>query len=228
MTAPPGRATALVAARGLAVARGGLRVLEGLDFTLHPGGVLVLRGPNGLGKTTLLRSLAGLQPPVAGQVIAAPESMAYAGHADGLKPALTVAENLQFWSEVFGGPGIEAALAAMDLAGLAGRPAHALSAGQKRRLGLARLLVTGRPVWLLDEPTVSLDVASVGLFAAMLRGHLGQGGAALIATHIDLGLPEAQLLDLTPYRAGNLPPGRDPGAGGGDRHRPAGFNEAFA
>lgn len=208
----------LLAVRDLAVARGGLRLLESLNFTLEPGRALLLRGPNGLGKTTLLRSLAGLQPAVAGEVIGDPDQLAYAGHADGVKPALTVAENLHFWSAVFGGGAVAPALAAMNLAELAARPAHMLSAGQKRRLGLARLMVTGRTIWLLDEPTVSLDTASVALFAAMLRGHLGQGGAAVIATHIDLGLPEAELLELAPYRA---VPGRR-------ADRPAGFNEAFA
>ncbi|RCW81375.1 heme ABC exporter ATP-binding protein CcmA [Paracoccus lutimaris] len=212
--------TTRLAVRDLAVARGGLRAVEGLSFSLSAGQALVLRGPNGIGKTTVLRTLAGLQPAVSGEVEAPAESLAYAGHADGLKSALSVTENLRFWSDVFGGPGIDAALERMNLRELALRPAHALSAGQKRRLGLARLMVTGRPVWLLDEPTVSLDTASVALFASVLRDHLGQGGAALIATHIDLGLPEAEILDLTPYRAG--PARRDSGM------RPAGFNEAFA
>ena len=212
--------TTRLAVRDLAVARGGLRAVEGLSFSLSAGQALVLRGPNGIGKTTVLRTLAGLQPAVAGEVEAPAESLAYAGHADGLKSALSVTENLRFWSDVFGGPGIDAALERMNLRELALRPAHALSAGQKRRLGLARLMVTGRPVWLLDEPTVSLDTASVALFTGVLRDHLGQGGAALIATHIDLGLPEAEILDLTPYRAG--PKRRDSGT------RPAGFNEAFA
>lgn len=206
----------LLTVRDLAVARGGLRAVEGLNFSLNAGRALILRGPNGLGKTTLLRCLAGLQPSAGGQIQAAADSLAYSGHADGLKPALSVSENLEFWSQVFGGPEIGAALAAMNLTDLAARPAHALSAGQKRRLGLARLLVTGRAIWLLDEPTVSLDTASVGLFADMLRAHLGQGGAALIATHIDLGLPQAEILDLAPYRA--MP---------GKSSHPAGFNEAF-
>lgn len=183
----------------LSVARGGVTVLEGVSFRLSPGAVLVLRGANGIGKTTLLRSLAGLQPAVAGQIEAG--ELAYSGHADGLKAMLTVTENLEFWAAVNGVGGVDAALAAMNLQALRHRRAADLSAGQKRRLGLARLLVTGRAIWLLDEPTVSLDAASVALFGAVLRSHLGQGGSALIATHIDLALPEAKELDLTPYRA---------------------------
>lgn len=184
----------------LAVGRGGVPVLAGLSFGVSAGRALVLRGPNGSGKTTLLRTVAGLQEPMAGSMSGAEDRVAYAAHADGLKGALTVAENLAFWASVFGQREIEGAVHAFDLVGLVGRPAATLSAGQKRRLGLARLMVTQRPVWVLDEPTVSLDAASVVLFAQAVRTHLAAGGAALIATHIDLGL-EADVLDVTPFRA---------------------------
>ena len=183
----------------LTVARGGVPVLEGLTFALTAGEVLVLRGPNGSGKTTLLRTLAGLQPPLAGEISQPPEAIAYGAHADGLKATLSVAENLAFWAAVHGLRDIGPALDHFNLRSLASRAAQNLSAGQKRRLGLARLLVTGRPIWLLDEPTVSLDAASVGLFADAVRAHVADGGAALIATHIDLGL-EARVFDVTPFK----------------------------
>ncbi|KEJ95620.1 heme exporter protein A [Pseudosulfitobacter pseudonitzschiae] len=183
----------------LSVARGGLPVLEGVSLSLAPGQALVLRGPNGSGKTTLLRTIAGLQPALAGNVTGAEDRIAYAGHADGLKAMLSVSENLTFWAAVFGTRHVDAALAAFALEPLADRLAGTLSAGQKRRLGLARLLVTGRPIWVLDEPTVSLDADAVTLFADAVRAHLAGGGMALIATHIDLGL-EAAVLDVTPHR----------------------------
>ncbi|MEO0380177.1 MAG: heme ABC exporter ATP-binding protein CcmA [Pseudomonadota bacterium] len=184
----------------LAVGRAGVPILAGLAFALAPGRALVVRGPNGAGKTTLLRTVAGLQVPMAGTVQGSEDRVAYAAHADGLKAALSVAENLRFWASVFGRRDIAPALRAFDLEALADRRAAALSAGQKRRLGLARLVVSGRPLWVLDEPTVSLDAASVALFAEAVHAHLGGGGSALIATHIDLGLA-ADELDVTPFRA---------------------------
>lgn len=185
----------------LSCARGGLPVIEGVGFRLPAGAALVLRGPNGSGKTTLLRTLAGLQPPVRGRIAMPPDAIAYGGHADGLKATLTARENLGFWAGVYGaGGGVEAALEAYELGALSDRPAQNLSAGQKRRLGLARLLVTGRPLWLLDEPTVSLDAHATGLFAAVIERHLAGGGMAVLATHIELGL-NARTLDIAAFRA---------------------------
>ncbi len=186
--------------RDLAVARGGVPVLSGVSFDVAPGTALILRGPNGAGKTTLLRTIAGLQAPLSGQITGAEDTIAYAGHADGLKAMLNVAENLTFWAEVFGRKDISEAIETYQLEPLRDRLAGTLSAGQKRRLGLARLMVTGRPIWVLDEPTVSLDAEAVGMFARAVTRHLAGGGLALIATHIDLGIA-AQTFDITPFRA---------------------------
>lgn len=194
--------------RDLCVARGGVPVLEGVRFELAAGEALILRGPNGIGKTTLLRTLAGLQPALSGEIEMPEDCAAYASHKDGIKSQLTVEENLEFWARIYGRSVPEEVYADFDLTDLRTRFAGTLSAGQTRRLGLARLGVIGRDLLLLDEPTVSLDTASVALFGDFLRKrHLARGGAAVIATHIDLGL-EAPVLDLTPNKAA-------PHAGGG-------------
>lgn len=177
--------------------RGGLPVSAPVTLSLAPGQGAALRGANGAGKSTLLRGLIGLAPSrgsaqLNGVSHEEPdrwlEQIAHTAHADAIKGALTVRENLAFWSRLYGGDP-ERALHAFDLESLADRPAAACSAGQKRRLGLARLALAPRALWLLDEPTVSLDVAHTALFAEVLKSHLTNGGMALIATHIDLGLP---------------------------------------
>ena len=183
----------------LSVSRGGISLLQNVNFEVEYGNALVLLGPNGIGKTSLMRCIAGLQTPKLGK-ISVPESVAYAAHADGIKGQLSVLENLTFWDNIYYGPGPEAALAAYDLQDLAQRPAENLSAGQKRRLGLARMLVTGCELWVMDEPTVSLDKKSVEMFRTALHVHLQGGGAAVLTTHTDLGLP-GDSLDLSRFRA---------------------------
>lgn len=186
----------------LSVLRASRHLLSGVGFEVLSGQALILRGPNGLGKTTLLRTIAGLQPVYEGQVDMPEDAAVYAGHLDGIKSTLTVRENLEFWASVFGTKTIDAAISAFDMGYLIDRPGGMLSAGQKRRLGLARLIVTGRPIWLLDEPTVSLDTAAVAQFGAMIQAHLERRGVAVIATHIDLGLGDrAATLDLTQFKA---------------------------
>jgi heme exporter protein A len=184
-------------------------VLSDLSFELADGEARALRGPNGAGKSTLLRVIAGLIPPATGRIAldgapldadAASEAVAYAGHLDAIKPQLTVEENLRFWSGLFGGE-VASGLAAFELAAIADRPAHACSAGQKRRLGLARLMLARRRLWLLDEPTVSLDAAAVSRFCAAVRAHCAAGGMALIATHVELDLPAVAPLVLEPLAA---------------------------
>lgn len=185
--------------RDLAVARSGLPVLSGVSFDVAAGSALILRGPNGIGKTTLLRTLAGLQDPDSGRMEMLEGESAYASHADGVKSALTVTENLKFWADVYGTELADDVFEWFDLNDLRERLAGTLSAGQKRRLGLGRLAVIGRKVLFLDEPTVSLDGFSVKLFADFLRNqHLGQGGVAVIATHIPLDL-DAPELDLSRF-----------------------------
>ncbi|AKS46537.1 heme exporter protein A [Octadecabacter temperatus] len=190
-----------LAVTDLSVARGGVPVLSDVSFDVKAGEALVLRGVNGIGKTTLLRTLAGLQPALSGTVDFPEDTGAYASHADGIKTQLTVTENLAFWADVHGADLPDSVFKTFDLEDLRTRLAGTLSAGQKRRVGLARLGVIGRKVLFLDEPTVSLDAFSVKMFASWLRDeHLAQGGIAVIATHIDLGLDLPEL-ELEPYKA---------------------------
>lgn len=194
-------------AENLILSRGGRTLVDGLSFRLGAGEALVLTGANGSGKTTLLRTLAGFQRPAAGSIIIGGdgeerergELVHFVGHHDGIKTHLSVAENLGFWGEYLGGGAkatLRPALERFALSGLAEIPAGYLSAGQKRRLGLARLAVAARPVWLLDEPTVSLDTASVALLAAAVDAHVAGGGIAVIATHQPLGLTKAHEIRL--------------------------------
>lgn len=198
----------------LACRRAGRMVFRDLAFRLPPGGAAELRGPNGVGKSTLLRVLAGLIPPAGGDAHlggvsltrergAFQERVAYAGHLDAVKPALGVAENLRIWAGVTGATAerADAALERFGLAAIADRPAAECSAGQKRRLGLARLMLADRPLWLLDEPTVSLDRDASGLVAELIGEQRARGGLVMVATHVDLGLDGATVLAMTPLRA---------------------------
>lgn len=192
----------LLSVSDVSVSRGGSVLLEGMTFDLHAGRAIVLTGKNGIGKTSLLRTLAGLQDANSGRVDVPQDTVVYSAHLDGIKYALSVAENLQFWGAVFGTSNLDVALKTFELDDLRDVMAGALSAGQKRRLGLARLLVTGRSIWLLDEPTVSLDIVSVKQLTRVLNDHLGAGGSAIIATHAALDLKGQEVtIDLGEFAA---------------------------
>jgi heme exporter protein A len=192
--------------RDLDCVRGGREVFSGLDFRVRAGEALVLTGPNGAGKTSLLRMIAGLLRPAAGRIelaggeaeLGVAEQAHYLGHQDALKPSLTVRENLQFWARYLGGgdEALASALTAVGLEELADLPAGYLSAGQRRRLSLARLLAVPRRLWLLDEPTAALDIAAQGRLTALMREHLGGRGIIIVATHGPLALDAAQNLQL--------------------------------
>lgn len=183
----------------LACDRGGRRVFQSVSFNLRAGGYLELRGPNGTGKSSLLRLLAGFDAPAGGELqLDGAERLAevahYVGHLDAIKPALTVRENLAFWQAFLGGGDLGAALDAFHLAPLAQDPAGLLSQGQRRRLALSRLALVRRPLWLLDEPTVGLDAASLERLGALIAAHRATGGLLVAATHADLAaLPTATL-----------------------------------
>jgi heme exporter protein A len=190
--------------KGLAVERGQRPIFRNLSFSAAGGELLALTGPNGAGKTTLLRLIAGLIPPEAGAVefeggereLTIGQQAHMIGHQHGVKPSLTVAENLRFWKDFLGGETLEAGLEAFGLESLSNFPAAVLSAGQRRRLSLARLLVARRPIWLLDEPTAGLDEASREQLAEHMRGHLDRGGIIIAATHGPLGLKPSAVLTL--------------------------------
>jgi heme exporter protein A len=188
----------------LAAMRGTRTVFRNLDLTANAGDAYAIIGPNGAGKTTFLRCIAGLLPPASGSVAltggdderSVGEHCHYIGHLNGIKPALSVIENLQFYSRFLGGGDVWAAAGQLALADLEDIPAAYLSAGQKRRLGLARLLCAYRPVWLLDEPAVSLDKASQDILAQIVSDHLRGGGIVLAVTHTPLGWDTARTLDF--------------------------------
>jgi len=192
----------------LAIERGGRRLFSGLSFEISAGSALIVTGPNGAGKSSLLRALSGFLPVQAGGFAleggdperTLGEQAHYLGHADALKSALTANENLAFWAGALGGePSREASRAALARVGLAhviDFPARALSAGQKRRVALARLLVADRPLWLLDEPTTALDAAAQVAFTAIMQSYLDGGGIVVAATHAPLGLSGASVLRL--------------------------------
>ncbi|MCR0983476.1 heme ABC exporter ATP-binding protein CcmA [Roseomonas pecuniae] len=196
----------LLDAVDLAARRGGRVVFAGLSFAAQPGDALLLLGPNGAGKSTLLRLLAGLLRPAAGHVAWEGEDAAsdpaahgartrYLGHQDAIKPALSPEEDLRFWSRLRGGDPA-AALEAVGLSPLAALPCRTLSAGQRRRLALARLTLGDAPLWLLDEPTLGLDSASVERLGGLLAAHRARGGIVLAATHLPLPMPGARELRL--------------------------------
>ena len=199
-----------LSAEKVALERGGRLVFAELSLEVGAGEALVIVGPNGAGKSSLLRAIAGFLPLAAGRIelhsgeadASLGEQAHYLGHADALKGALTAGENLSFWAGVCGGDSsrnaCSRALGCLGLAHVADFPVHALSAGQKRRVALARLLVAERPLWLLDEPTTALDAAAQALFAAVMGEHLTSGGLILAATHAPLGLECARTLYLGP------------------------------
>jgi heme exporter protein A len=208
----------------LAVRRSGRRIFSGLSFGLGPGEALMVTGRNGAGKSTLLAVLAGRLKPEAGTLAVAdvgeaslPECLHVVGHRDGLKGALTAEENLTFARDLLGAPALapREALAELGLAHALRLPVAYLSAGQRRRVALARLLVCRRPLWLLDEPTAALDIAAQGVLAGLMARHRAAGGLVVAATHQALGLDDARELRIERPAQGERPAPRS-GVGAAD------------
>jgi heme exporter protein A len=198
---------------GLACRRSERLVFAGLDFAVEAGEALLLTGPNGSGKSSLLRLLAGLIKPYMGRLeydgtplrddpARQRDVVVYLGHQDAIKPMLTVAETVRFWAGMRNqAERADAALAAMDLTALGDLAGRFLSSGQRRRTALARVIASGAPIWLLDEPTVGLDAQSIVRLEAVLASHRADGGIVIAATHAPIALPGAATLNLTAYDA---------------------------
>jgi heme exporter protein A len=195
-----------ISASNLGCVRGSREIFRNINFSVSSGQALAVLGPNGAGKSSLLRIVAGVLRTMSGRLsleggdpeLTIPEQAHYLGHLDALKPSLSVAENLAFWARYLGpGPGVLAdALEAVGLAPIRDLPAGYLSAGQRRRLSIARLVAVRRPIWLLDEAASALDQAAQARLIELMRGHLAGGGLILAATHAPLGLDQAQELRL--------------------------------
>lgn len=204
-------------AQDVACDRGGRRLFEGLSFSLEPGDALLVQGPNGTGKTSLMRQIAGLLPLAGGEIAATgaeagmpvAELCHYVGHLNGVKASLTVRENLTFWTDYLRGAAedgdVDTALDVFGLTPIAGISAGFLSAGQKRKLALSRLFACPRPIWLLDEPSVSLDTASVARLGTAIETHTRAGGIAIVSTHVPLGGAYTHTLDLQCLEPGDSP-----------------------
>lgn len=187
----------LLRLKDVALTRGGRRILEGVSFDVTAGQAVILRGPNGIGKTTLLRVIAGLGRAQAGQVTCT-DAVAYGGHLDAIKLALTVGENLTFWAQVYGAGNTAQVMDDFALSDLQTRLAAHLSAGQKRRLGLARVALCSAKLWVLDEPTVSLDVKTIETLTGLMQAHMAKGGGVVLATHVPLNIP-ATTIDISQF-----------------------------
>ena len=205
-------ASATFKGEGLVCVRGERTVFRGLDFHIQPGGALILIGPNGAGKSSLLRMMAGLLRPYEGAVKWGDEDafddmdghgakLHYVGHHDAVKPVLTGGENIRFWAELRGQDesGVERGLDTFDIRHLYDVPGRFMSAGQKRRVNLARIIAAPAQLWLLDEPTTALDKATIKRLEKAIQAHRDAGGMVVLSTHADIVMPGAKVLDVSQF-----------------------------